>query len=505
MNPSNRIPRELTELLAKAVDASLAPEESERLEQMVRGNPERLRYMRDYLQLEVMLQAEAAVTPDGLHRAHDLSELPPPRKAAQPRGKLWSYSTLIAGGIAAAACLALMVFAPSPSEEASPSVQLTPVSTPARPPGPVATLRAQSGATWKGQHWRVGHAFREGDRLELLAGKAQISVGFGAELATKGPCTIIFVAHDRLRLESGEVVVHAAEWAKGYTVATSSMEVVDLGTTFTVSAGDDGRGETRVLKGLVRVRPRQADGPGERGLLVSEGERLSVSPDGAHLNEASPPHHFAESRDVSNVVPYRPVDLFNTGLGLSPGDEDAHWSVIAGPDGAFERPEHAMVCVPDPRYLANAPELSQWVSLPSWRTARANATYTFQTRFDLTGYDLSTTRLFGRFLADNGIESVRVNGRPVVVKSWRDNVTGQEFGANQFRFVDVTDGLVQGDNVVEIDVWNGVFGSPKHGNTAPNPMALRVEWRAFGRRPDLAVTSGGPGAHPLATLVGITF
>ena len=158
--------------------------------------------------------------------------------------------------------------------------------------------------------------------------------------------------------------------------------------------------------------------------------------------------------------------------------------VVAGPEGAFQGPEFAQVCVPYKRYLDNEPEESQWVSIRNWEEAAANSVYTFETTFHLTGYDLSTKRLFGRFLADNGIEAVRVNGRAVRVESWVDNVVGQRFDGPQFRFVNVTDGLVEGSNTIEIDVqngtmWNSIDGQP---NIAPNHMALRVEWYAFGRQ-----------------------
>ena len=488
MTPSRDVQRELNALLARLVDSSLEPSEAERLEQLVRGNRDRLQYMREYMQLEVLLQAEATVAEGLVLEDQVTTDLSPIHSRVKPRKSLFSRSTWLVAGLAAAVCIAVLAFRSGAPELATQHVLVTPVTSISRPPAPVATLRLQADATWKGQQWEVGHAFREGDRIELLSGDAQISVGYGAEIAVKGPSTIHFVAHDRLQLENGEVTVHVAEWAKGFTVATNSMEVVDLGTMFTVVAGNDGNDEARVLKGLVRVHPRSDSLYGDRGLLVGEGESLSVTPDGRHANQAVLPEPVADAFDLSEIVPYRPVVLYNTGLGLMVGDEDAHWVVVAGPEGTLDNPEYATVCVPDPRYLANDPELSQWVSLASWRTAKANTTYTFQTRFDLTGYDLATTRLFGRFLADNGIKSVRVNGHAVEVQSWVDNKTGQEFGSEEFRFVDITNGLVQGENIVEIDVWNGVFGAPSPGNSTPNPMALRVEWCAFGRRSDVAVT-----------------
>src|SRR5690606_27525598 len=89
----------------------------------------------------------------------------------------------------------------------------------------------------------------------------------------------------------------------------------------------------------------------------------------------------------------------------------------------------------------------------------------------------------GRFLADNGIQEVRVNGEAVEVQSWRDNELHQLFGDQEFRYVNVTNGLKQRWNTIEIDVFNGTFMAANRAlEGVPNPMALRVEWYAFGRQ-----------------------
>lgn len=291
-----------------------------------------------------------------------------------------------------------------------------------------------------------------------------------------------FVSHDRVRLAYGEVAVHVAEWAKGFSVVTDSMQVVDLGTTFTVSASKDAGSETNVVKGLVRVHPL-ANSEGQRGgVLVAEGEGLYMDNRGGGGTRITMPRELTEKYDFSDLLPYRPVDLHNSGIGLGEGDEDSHWRIIAGPGQVGQQQPYAVVCKPDERYLANAPELSQWVSMPNWQSAAPNSVYTFQTTFDLSGYDLATIQLFGRFLADNGIHAVRVNGKSVKVESWVDNVYGQQFDHNEFRFLNVTEGLVSGTNVIEIDVLNGIFQEPVELRGDPNPMALRVEWYAFGRQ-----------------------
>lgn len=351
-----------------------------------------------------------------------------------------------------------------------------------RPPAPVATLADHTNALWQGDQLRIGESLREGSRVTLLRGAARISVGAGAEIVASAPCELEFDAPDRVRLRRGEVAVNVAEWAAGFTILTDAMSVEDMGTTFTVSASRESGVRTKVLKGQVRAIPSRGVGAGPDGVLLTRGEAFSVDRDGRLMGRSREAIGEDEAFDFGALQPYRPVELFNTGANLRVGDEDPHWRIVRGPEGRFGGPGPAVLCEPDERYLPNDPASSQWVSVRDPQNAATNSLYTFQTTFNLDGYDVSTVQLFGRFLADNGIQEVRVNGAPVRVDSWIDNVSGQAFRQSEFRFVNVTDGLVAGANVVEIDVWNGSFQEPPSMRSSPvNPMALRVEWYAFGR------------------------
>jgi hypothetical protein len=79
-------------------------------------------------------------------------------------------------------------------------------------------------------------------------------------------------------------------------------------------------------------------------------------------------------------------------------------------------------------------------------------------------------------IADNGVREVRVNGKPIPLKPWVLNERDQLF--NRFVVVEIRDGFVVGKNRIEFDIWNGV---DRYEPEEPNPLALRVEWQAFGR------------------------
>jgi len=479
---------ELFKLFEAVLTERAVGEEFRRLESMLDEDQQVRDLYALYSQLHVDLRYNfrtGAVDPEELLSAEPLMESKPASPLTQ-RSKLPRIGWMSLG-LAATLFVAIFLSLVFPrGQEEVPNVILATTVRATKPPEPVATLTMHRDVVWEGSSIIKGQAIREGEELRLLSGETRISMGIGAEIVAKGPCAMRFVSRDRVQLEFGEVTVYVAEWAKGFTVVTDSMEVIDLGTTFTVNASKEAGAEASVLKGQVRVNPHKKLMKGPRTVLVSEGEALSVDSDGRRQSRLLAPLEATDRVDFSGLEPYRPVLLYNTGIGFAEGDEDPNWRVIAGPEDSFDGPQFAMVCVPDERYLSNDPRISQWVSMANWRTAKANSVYTFQTTFDLTGYDLDTIQLFGRFLADNGIQEVRVNGNPVKVDSWTDNVPDQSFGQPQFRTVSVTDGLVQGTNIVEIDVWNGVFQPVESRKTTPNPMALRVEWYAFGRQDGVA-------------------
>ena len=518
MDSSDLTQNEQMELFEKVIVSRLAETERRRLEVALRESEEVRANFRNYVWLHMelasatrMARARQAVYDEVRERAgaaeqlatasakpietKPIPEKQEPLRISQPithetkfSRRVWAC--LLANAVAVTVLIGLS-FLPSGNEVKSPvaaGVENRPttvaVATPAvavtRPPAPVATLTSNKNAVWQSAPLHAGAILREGDSLELSAGEIQLSVGYGAEILAKGPLSLTFLSHDCVKLNRGDIAVQVAEWAKGFTVATSAMDVVDLGTTFTVSASPKKGVETRVLKGLVRVHPHESDGEAQRGLLVSEGGAYLVDGQGRRWRAPRSQTAVDDEIDFGSFAPYHPVELQNTGLGFAVGDEDPHWQIVAGPEGTAW-PQFASVCGGVSNYLPNDPQNSQWVSIARWRGAEAQSVFTFQTSFDLRGYDLSTIQFFGRFLADNGVREVRVNGNPVVLESWDDLYA---FGHEQFRFVNVSEGLVAGENVIEIDVWNDSYvDRPRE---MPNPMALRVEWYAFGRQLDSA-------------------
>jgi ferric-dicitrate binding protein FerR (iron transport regulator) len=353
-----------------------------------------------------------------------------------------------------------------------------------RSPRPIASLVRTPDMEFADGQAHARDVLLEGDSVSIVRGEAHISMASGADFVLTSPGAVEFVSAREVRLREGVLTAQVAKWGLGFTVNTDAMRVTDLGTRFAVSAHDDDV-ETHVLKGQVRVQPIAGSLKGRRSVLLSEGEALRID-----RNSVEPVRMAAESLKFATVIkdfrPFKPIAMHNTGAGIAEGDEDSHWRITKGPIGAAYRgPQFAVVCVPDVRYATNDPKRSQWISLA--KDVRPgglpNSAFTFETSFDLTGFDLSTVTVAAEILADNGVHAIRVNGVDAGVKPWVDNVPQQYFKKDGFHVVRLKRGFIPGKNKIEIDVWNGVYQSPEMLGQ-PNPVALRVEFQAFGRLQD---------------------
>jgi hypothetical protein len=352
-----------------------------------------------------------------------------------------------------------------------------------RQPTIVASIVFTEDVVWKQRQFLPGESLRLGTRLQFERGVVKVNMPPGAELVLQGPCDVVLQSPDQVLLHEGKVSAHVADWASGFAVQTSSLQVVDLGTQFAVEADAQGNSEAHVLKGNVRIKPVDAIDRSRTSFLLSEGEAIRVNA----LQKTSTRLVAEQDRFMAgygDFRPYRPVEIHNTGKNLSIGDEDPHWRLVAGTIGeGYQGPQYAVVCEPDERYLPNNPDISQWMSVAKDLRPGClpNATYTFQTEFDLSGYELSTVIILADILADNGVAAVRINGKSVDLVPWKDNKYLQEFHA--YRRAEIIEGFLPGRNTVEIDVWNGIYHfNPdiKASVPSPNPMSIRVEWQAFG-------------------------
>ncbi|TWT75523.1 FecR protein [Posidoniimonas polymericola] len=410
-----------------------------------------------------------------------MSELAPARRREQrkfPRsGFVW----------AAAAALLLAVGMPwwISSQSARPDRpaggnRLVQQSQLIRPSTPVARVVALEDAAWaEGGDIFVGSYIKKGRKLELTAGQAHLSMVCGADIVLQAPCTVRLSADDEVQLEDGTLTAQAAKWATGFVVITQDLRITDLGTRFAVSTSKSGVVEAHVLQGEILAEPMKHRRPRHSSMLLEKGQAIRVNPFKSSIDLIA-----ARNEDfVGEIVdfrPLRPIPMWNTGVGLMPGDTDPHWRLISGSDPHGPYPRDSVVTVGDTRsYKNNKPEVSQWISVAEegYPGVPPESVHTFETTFELGGYDLDTVYVVGQILVDDAVNELRINGRPVSFKRWV--TTWDEFDFKSFHPIEILEGFVEGTNVISIDVYN----SPSNPSTPAdfNPTGLRVEWQAFGR------------------------
>ncbi|MBU4400226.1 MAG: FecR family protein [Planctomycetes bacterium] len=368
-----------------------------------------------------------------------------------------------------------------------------------------------------------------GGKYILDAGLMEITYDSGAKVILQGPCTYEvesssggYLALGKLttRVESGEWRVESGGSSanqkseirnqkssalrpppSAFVVRTPTALVTDLGTEFGVEVSEGGTTTSHVFRGSVKVLVLDgtAGSPSSgREVILGENESARVQhgrvallarPAVGEATENTAGQAGSATPAFVRQMPRRvAIKVFNTGLRVWVGEPDPHWQIVARSDDPNFTPRPAVVMrvetfptnrdlfslMDDPTlnedqsFLENDTNRSQWISTAKGMPFLPNGvTYSFRTTFELAGLGLGKAVLRGQFIADNHVGAIRLNGQAVPVPEH-----GYD-SFNQFHPFTITEGFVEGTNVLEIDVVNG---DPRDPNpTEKSPMSLRVE------------------------------
>lgn len=147
---------------------------------------------------------------------------------------------------------------------------------------------------WDNDRWMVAPpvSFRAGERISLSSGLLVLEFDSGATVTLEGPATATAVSDNALSLYTGIMTANVPDKARGFTVQTSSGEIVDLGTEFGVVASEDGAVEAHVFKGEVVTNlglARKIDSP---PLSLTAGRAQLVSASGTAITSSAQASRF---------------------------------------------------------------------------------------------------------------------------------------------------------------------------------------------------------------------
>jgi hypothetical protein len=334
-----------------------------------------------------------------------------------------------------------------------------------------------------------------GRKYSLASGLMEITYDMGARVIMQGPCTyqvesgrsgFLTVGRLTARVEKkGEAERQKAESSSGdstplFSVRTPTATVSDLGTEFGVEVNKSGICRTHVYQGKVELRAVGEDSKAIV-LMANESARADFGKDGVVAVVRQAGQKSALVREMPKPVA---IAVFNTGIGLMEGEPDQHWQVVARSDDPTFKPRPAMVRGPSFDALQNDPAGSQWISLVAGEIKfPEDVIYTFRTSFNLKGMQPSTATLRGKFMADDKIAAIRLNGRNIPAPV---QYAGSPFIYwTQFR---IAAGFVEGINVLEFDVLNAdPYKSPMDHHPTSSHMRCRVELEGFAS-PDLRLS-----------------
>ncbi|MBA4149060.1 MAG: hypothetical protein H0X66_13165 [Verrucomicrobia bacterium] len=163
-----------------------------------------------------------------------------------------------------------------------------------------------------------------------------------------------------------------------------------------------------------------------------------------------------------DIVAQRSTGTDANGALLAGGVVDPHFQLIQSADPSYPGP-NAVVVEPLPsQFGPNGPN-SKWIA-PRMNATNSPGIYIYRTTLPILGVDPRIVTLEGRFLYDNILTNITVNG----VSNRFANVTA----LTTWRTLTITNGLKEGTNVIDIMIRNG-------GTTIANRTGLRVELTAY--------------------------
>ncbi|HZM03387.1 MAG TPA: LamG-like jellyroll fold domain-containing protein [Candidatus Saccharimonadales bacterium] len=127
---------------------------------------------------------------------------------------------------------------------------------------------------------KLGERLSAGQRVELASGFAELTFDSGARVVLEGPASLEINSSLHATLHKGVLKANVPPEAIGFHVSDAAVDVVDLGTEFTMIADPSGATDVLVLKGKVEAAPQRM--PDHQTILLNEKEsrhfeRASVS------------------------------------------------------------------------------------------------------------------------------------------------------------------------------------------------------------------------------------
>ena len=251
---------ELNALCNALIDGQITDAERARLEQLLRDSEEARRFYVRALGLSASLmqyagemQTEAADAPIV------------PGRVVRPAVWIWAL-----GSLAAAAAIIFAFWMGWTRDRGSAGTKQEVAEAPPESEEGVGRLSGAKDCHWSGAAFRPGDDLHTGQQLKLDSGFAEITFDSGAQVTLEGPAVLDLHSAWEAVLQRGTLKANVPSEAVGFRVTNPSVNVVDLGTEFSMVADEAGTTEVFVLKGSVETTALDAAGHEARPVVLRE-------------------------------------------------------------------------------------------------------------------------------------------------------------------------------------------------------------------------------------------
>jgi len=228
-----------------------------------------------------------------------------------------------------------------------------------------------------GVAYEIGEAVEPGS-IFISRGLLRLDFSNGARVTLEGPAELEVFNESRIVLRRGLVTATIPESAVGFVVDTISAHVVDRGTSFGVSVGENGQTKVCVFDGEVEVSSSKTSGVSKLTQLVREGEAVRTKVDSSVIDSVS-----YETAQFENAWPVNYGVLQTTGSmrfvspgpNFHPGNYEDNEHIVVFPEKRdFKASESIRVDMIDPGEY----EKSHYDEKPTLVPNRAMTSYLLQ-------------------------------------------------------------------------------------------------------------------------------
>ncbi|HBL48418.1 LamG domain-containing protein [Gimesia sp.] len=312
MNQNTTPDNQTIRLIDAFLQGTISDEQQQQLEQLLAADPEQRQLYIDYMHVHNGLASWANETT----ASEDWIPQPPTDNPPSPLNTTRFLLILGSSLIAATLLLSLAYYAgwntrpdnlPSIADTA-PENQSNEISTPQT--DHIALLTQAVGVEWDTSRNLQAGAGLSAGWLKLKQGTIQVELISGASILIEGPAAVKLISPLKAFCQYGKVRASVPEQAHGFTMETSRLNVVDLGTEFTLSLDQSGSGQVQVIDGKVELHSPDSQSTQANIQSLTTGEGVQFNQRGTidRLQKAMLP--FIDSEELSQLVEQQQAQQF---------------------------------------------------------------------------------------------------------------------------------------------------------------------------------------------------